>query len=386
MDKLGNSNRFMGTTLLHNVQFILWPMLFSIGLSVLLTKGIIHFAPKWGWVDTPNHRSAHTRIVPTMGGIAIVVSFLFAFLIFADYGLKEIVLWGSALVLGTIGALDDKLDLSAKARLLVQISLAFILVWVFDPESILIALTGLDSLPWVLSFLFHSFLVVGYINAFNFIDGIDGLSGSFTVIACLILMTGFLLMGNVSFALLYGILLAATIGFLIFNWPPAKIFMGDSGSTVLGLLLVVGALELFSAFTMSIEPAYKWIQILPFIVLVIPIFDLIRTLLFRRLRGQSFLNPDKTHLHHLLIKTGLNHLKATLLILLLQIVLIIAGVVFIGKFSLTVSILFLSIIAVLCTEGITIFFLLFNYNNYMESKELYDFKLPNDNQFIERNI
>lgn len=375
----------MGTAELLNISHLIWPMLFSLGLSAILTYGIIHFAPKWGWVDTPDHRSSHTRIVPTMGGIAIVISFLLSSLVFLNLDLKVFTLLGSVFILGTIGALDDKLDLSAKSRLLVQICLAAIIAWSYGLSSFMPSLLGF-SIPVHLSILLSVFLIVAYINAFNFIDGIDGLSGSFTVVACAALLLGYTALGSSSFMTMQALLLAATCGFLIFNWPPAKIFMGDSGSTVLGLLLVVGALELHSSLSVHPSLMTGYHVILPFVILIIPIFDLVRTILFRKLRGQGILVPDKTHLHHLLIKTGLDHLKATVLIILLQLVLIVSGIFIIQKFTVLPTVVILSVIAIASTEGITIFFWLFNYKNYKRTQEDYRIQLPNDNQFIERNI
>lgn len=282
-------------------------------LSVILTPLVKKFAIKVGAIDVPNHRSVHSRIMPRMGGLAIFLAFVGAYFIIAPattgYNMDValgLILGGAVIVL--IGALDDKYDLSPKVKLLGQVIAAAIVIS-FGLQIDYIKLPFFDAMdiaPWIgipLTVLW----IVGVTNAINLIDGLDGLSAGVSAIATTSLLVLAIMMGNVTVIFLCVILLGTTIGFLFYNFHPAKIFMGDSGSLFLG----------FSLATLSIL-GYKSATIVSFLVplaiLGVPLSDTFMAIIRRKLNNKPIFTADKGHLHHCLMGLGFSMKKSVLII------------------------------------------------------------------------
>ena len=250
----------------------------------------------WLILDEPNQRSLHTRPTPRTGGIAILAGAaagLFTAWITGDYALVALPTGISIFTLALVALLDDRHNLGAGLRLLIQMAVvAFLLYSSHRP--------GLNTLVYAAAFL----LLVWMINLYNFMDGMDGFAGGMAIMG----FGTFALLawqaGNMEFALGCAIIVAACLGFLLLNFPPARLFMGDAGSTVLGLL---AGLVILKAHHDAILPL--WLGILVFSPFIV---DASVTLVTRVLRGERFWLPHKTHNYQKLVETGWGHKRTVL--------------------------------------------------------------------------
>ncbi|AJS60388.1 MraY family glycosyltransferase [Paenibacillus sp. IHBB 10380] len=294
-------------------------LILSLGLALLLTPQVKKFAFKVGAIDVPNARKVHTRVMPRLGGLGIYLAFILAlFLVLpfvaADLSLRDanfikaFVVGGSMIVL--IGALDDRFELSAKVKLLGQIIAACVVVFGFDISVDFVNIPFQDNFKYLESWIsipLTIFWIVGVTNAINLIDGLDGLAAGVSGIAIGTILVMSLLMGNMMIALLCMILLGAIIGFLFFNFHPAKIFMGDSGSLFLGFCLAMLSLL-----------GFKQVAIVsfmtPLIIIGVPLSDTFFAIIRRWVQKKPIFAPDKGHLHHCLRQLGFSHRQSVLII------------------------------------------------------------------------
>jgi UDP-GlcNAc:undecaprenyl-phosphate GlcNAc-1-phosphate transferase len=269
---------------------------------------MVPFLRKWALekdiVDRPGGRKKHLNVTPRLGGIAIGMSFLFAMLVFVDMT-KEIrgILAGLMVIFFT-GLVDDLVGISAKRKFAGEIVGALVAIIVGDLYlSDMGNLFGYGKviLPAWLAIPFTVFAVVGVVNALNLIDGLDGLSGGVSVIA----LAAFFLLAfhdvNLPVMVMSAGLLGALLGFLKYNFFPARIFMGDAGSLIVGFMLAVIAIHLTQQQGSTVSP------IAPLIILGIPIIDTIRVMGKRMVRGQSPFSADRTHIHHRFLDLGFEH-------------------------------------------------------------------------------
>lgn len=289
---------------------MLFYIILSFAISAILIPLVIFFCHKQGWFDKTNERKVHSGSIPRLGGVGFFVAFSVATFFFlsneVNFSLNTflpIIIAGFIIFL--FGIIDDFLELPAKLKFLVQVIATFIMIF---------SGTRFTQLgPWnfgILSYPITFFWTIGIINAFNLIDGVDALCGS---ISTLIFLTfGFLYFkaSRLDIAGICFILAVAVIGFLLYNKPKAKIFMGDGGSQFLGFM--VAAIPLFP-FGNSFD--YNR-SLVAFILAGIPILDTIAAIWRRTREGRSFFSPDRAHLHHKLMNMGYST-KALLSILLL---------------------------------------------------------------------
>ena len=285
------------------------------GVCLLVTPGVILFADKTGAMDAPDARKVHKKPIPRIGGIGIWLAFMIAITVAASYTevpdeqefeLLGLMVSGTLIVL--IGVIDDYRDLPAKVKLLGQIVAASVLVigfdvridFVTDPFGDYIFLEYL-AIPLTI------FWVVGITNTVNLIDGLDGLAAGVSSIAAVTICLVALQQGDLFIATLTACLAGAAVGFLYYNFNPAKIFMGDSGSMFLGFMLsgisVIGAVK--SATTIAL--------IVPILALGLPIMDTTFAIVRRYRGGVPIFKPDKGHLHHRLLDMGFTQRQAVLL-------------------------------------------------------------------------
>jgi UDP-GlcNAc:undecaprenyl-phosphate/decaprenyl-phosphate GlcNAc-1-phosphate transferase len=285
----------------------------ALGISLLMTPLVKRFAVFVGAVDAPNHRKVHTRIMPRLGGLAIYLAFVSAFFIVLPVleGYKAHVVWGLLLggtVITIVGALDDRFELSPKIKLLGQIVAASVVV-AFGVKVQFVNLPfgdGTYIMDW-LSIPLTVFWIVGVTNAINLIDGLDGLAAGVSGISTATILVLALMMGNVTVALLSAALLGSILGFLVFNFHPAKIFMGDSGALFLG----------FSLATLSVlgfKQATLVSFVVPIFILGVPLSDTFFAIVRRLMNKTPISMADKNHLHHCLLQLGLSHRNAVLVI------------------------------------------------------------------------
>ncbi|MBZ6450497.1 MAG UNVERIFIED_CONTAM: undecaprenyl/decaprenyl-phosphate alpha-N-acetylglucosaminyl 1-phosphate transferase, partial [Paenibacillus polymyxa] len=301
--------------LIYIIGFIM-----ALGLALLLTPLVKRFAVKVGAVDVPNARKVHTRIMPRLGGLGIFLAFLLsllAMLPFVPDGMlssRDINFIAAFLIGGTlitlIGALDDRLDLNAKLKFLAQIAVACMVVFAFDIRVDFVNVPFQDaysSLESWISIPLTIFWIVGVTNAINLIDGLDGLAAGVSGIAIGTIAVMSLLMGNYMVAMLCLVLLGSIIGFLFFNFHPAKIFMGDTGSLFLGFSLAMLSMLGFKQIAIVSF-------ITPLIIIGVPLSDTFFAIIRRKLQKKPIFSPDKGHLHHCLRELGFSHRQTVLII------------------------------------------------------------------------
>lgn len=290
-------------------------LLATVLFGFLITPFIIKLALKFGFVDKPNERKVHTRVMPRLGGLAIYLSFLMGinlFYFFTDLFNAKSELYFSLMIGGTIiaviGVIDDKIEMSAKQKLFGQVGAALVVVlfgmhveYVNNPfgEGVI----RIEFLAVPLSI----FWIVGITNAINLVDGLDGLAGGISGIASLSIAIIAFLSGKPLEGYLALLLCASIVGFLVFNFHPAKIFMGDIGSLFLGYTLAVLTFQELKQVTL-------FSVLVPLMLLAIPVLDTMYAIIRRKVNHRPIFQADKHHLHHRLIERGLSHRKAVLTI------------------------------------------------------------------------
>ena len=294
--------------------------------AIILTPLVKRLAFRLGAVDAPNYRKVHARIMPRLGGLAIFGAFMIGILLLkfvtnfeSDY-LYAILI--AATIIVATGIVDDMREISAKAKLLGQVIAACIVVFVggIQIENINLPFGGELEFGW-LGIPFTIIWIVGITNAINLIDGLDGLAAGVSTIALVTLAVMAMIMGNGIVIAMAAILAAATIGFLFFNFHPAKIFMGDTGALFLGFMISVLALLGFKNVAVISF-------VIPVIMLGVPISDTFFAIVRRLRSGKKWSDPDKSHLHHRLLDLGFSHRQTVTIIYAMAAMFGLAAVIF----------------------------------------------------------
>lgn len=310
---------------------IILPFLTAFVVVLLSTPALIKVAFLKRLFDEPGEaRKLHKRMVPTIGGIIIFAGTLFAFALWfpvdqiKDYGgvmdavhnLKFIV--AALLILFFVGVKDDIVGTAPMKKLAAHVLVGLILVLMADIRiKSMHGLFGItENLPYWASVFLSLFTYTVIVNAFNLIDGVDGLAAGIGIISSLFFGFGFYLVGEPVMAAL-GFSLAGSLGaFLVFNFNPARIFMGDSGSLSIGLLISVMAIRFIEFDNIGENtPMAVWATpVFAMAAIVYPLADTLRIFIYRTMRGLSPFAADRNHLHHLLIDSGYSHRKTVLII------------------------------------------------------------------------
>ncbi|WP_075982972.1 glycosyltransferase family 4 protein [Bacillus massilinigeriensis] len=276
--------------------------------SIVITPFVKKLAFKIGATDRPNQRKVHHKIMPRLGGLAIYISFMLGMLLIDTSKEVHIPLLVGSLVIVLTGILDDIFELSAKVKFSLQIAAALIVVLWGGVQVNFINLPfggtvtfGFLAIPVTILW------IVGVTNAINLIDGLDGLAAGVSSIALITISGMAIIMGNTYVIAISSIVLVSTLGFLFYNFYPAKIFMGDTGALFLGYMISVMALLGFKNVTLISF-------IVPVLILGVPISDTFFAILRRFLNKQPLSAPDKSHLHHCLLKAGFTHRQTVLII------------------------------------------------------------------------
>ena len=283
-----------------------FPFLLAMFVSYVLTPYIKKLAFKIGAVDKPDMRKVHKRIMPRLGGLAIYIAFVVGCLASMELTMDLVGILIGGTMITVLGVLDDVYQLPAKVKLIGQIAAACVLVlfdirieWVNNP------LGGFFYLD-MLSIPFTILWVISFTNVVNLIDGLDGLAAGVSAIASLTVILVAIQMGYFHVALLTAALAGAIIGFIRYNFNPATIFMGDTGSMFLGYMLA--AISIYGA----VKTATTIALIVPAIALGLPILDTAFAIMRRYVNGKPIFQPDKGHLHHRLLDTGMSHKEVVL--------------------------------------------------------------------------
>ena len=314
-------------------------------LSYFFTPPVKNFAHKVGAIDVPKDaRRMHKKPIPRLGGLAIYGGFLCSILIFGQLDETMLcVLLGAAIIVA-LGIFDDVLALGAKLKFVVQIVAAAIPVCIGDLQiGLFTNLNPLSDTPFVhlgiLAVPATIIWIVGITNAVNLIDGLDGLAVGVSSIAAITMLAVALLTGNMPIAITMAALAGACIGFMPYNLNPAKIFMGDTGSTFLGYMLA----------TVSIMGLFKFYAVIsfavPFLILGLPIFDTANAIIRRVAAGRSPMSPDRGHVHHKLIDMGFNQKQAVAILYAISATLGLTAVVLTSSGEVKAIVLLLAVLA-----------------------------------------
>ena len=284
-------------------------------ITFLAIPIILQVAEKKNLYDIPDERKLHTRPVASLGGVGIFAGFLLASLLSIQGYLNPEFqyFFAAALVIFFLGLKDDLMILSASKKFIGQIIAA----------SILIHLGGirLDSMHGLFGFEFVSegfglalsyLTVIVVINSFNLIDGVDGLATSLGILSMLVFGIYFFFVNQQAYSLLSFSMAGSLVAFMIFNHQPAKIFMGDSGSLMIGLvnsILVIKFINVANSPLVAL-PVQSAVAI-GFSILIVPLLDTLRVFSIRIIKGRSPFTPDRNHVHHLLLDRGLSHAAVT---------------------------------------------------------------------------
>jgi len=287
-----------------------------------LTPVIIKLAIKLNVVDEPCQRKIHKSPIPTLGGLAIFSGFLIGLLVVQPDSPYHFFILLGALFTIFLGLFDDIYPLSSKSKFVSQIVIASVVVIGGDLKVSFINLPfgGQIEFGWF-SIAIAIFWIVGITNAINLIDGLDGLSAGISAIVLLTIGIMANFMGNVYVSSMSLILFWSIIGFLPYNFHPAKIFMGDTGSLFLGYMIAVLSLLGFKNVTL-ISFA------IPILILAVPIFDTFVAIIRRIIQKRPISSPDRSHLHHRLLQLGLSQRQAVLFLYLLSGLFSVAAILF----------------------------------------------------------
>ncbi len=292
----------------------------AIFCTMVLIPPLMKRAQKFSLIDLPNLRKIHVQPVPRIGGVAMLLGAMLPILVWAPHTRTVISYVLGALVLGGFGLWDDRRDLDYRLKFLGQF-LAILIVVVGGGVSIQF-LPGYGPHPvayWV-AFPLTVFALLGITNAINLADGLDGLAAGVTFISLIAIAVLAYLAENLALLLLVLAVLGCLVGFLRFNTHPAAIFMGDTGSQFLGFSLGIFVILTVGQRTFQISPCA------PLLLLGVPILDTLTVIVLRIRAGNSPFRPDKNHLHHKLLASGLDHYEAVLYIYMVQALLVCAGV------------------------------------------------------------
>ncbi len=280
---------------------------------------IIKLAHKNQIYDIPDERKTHNYPVSSLGGIAIFSGLILSMLLVSDFNNYHPELQyyiASFFVIFILGVIDDIFILKAWKKALGQLAVAAVLtikgnLLVTDMHGFL----GIHSLTHAESICISFFTILLLINAFNLLDGVDGLAASVGLVVCL-LFGIFFLMNNVTpYAVLAFSISGSLLAFLMYNFPPAKIFMGDSGSTLIGLICSMLAIKFVENPIIQFNLTNYSTPAIAFGFLLIPLLDVLRVFALRIAKKKSPLAPDRSHIHHLLQNKGLSHTEVTITLL-----------------------------------------------------------------------
>ena len=306
-------------------------ILLSTALAFLITyfaiPPIIKVAKDKKLFDEPDERKVHKAVVPTLGGLGIFAGFIIATLMGVPAHIANELQYflAAAMVIFFLGIKDDILVLSASKKIIGQLIAAGIIIK-FGGIQInnLHGFLNINEIPHIASYVLTAFTIIVITNSFNLIDGVDGLAGSLGLLTSVVFGIYFFITGEVMYSVMALSLAGSLIAFLIYNFSPAKIFMGDTGSLLIGLLNSIFAIK-FIAVAANPEVSLPLLSApaIAFAILIVPLFDTLRVFSLRIFNRRSPFSPDRNHIHHFLLDLGLSQRMIT-------VICVTANIVFIG--------------------------------------------------------
>lgn len=323
-------------------------------LSWAIMPWVIETSNKRNIIAMPNQRTEHVLPTPSLGGLGIFIGFVpilvMLNLIYAEFHFMAYIIAISILFI--VGLWDDLKDLKPATKFFFQFAVSFIVALDGARITSLDGIFGIYELAVPLQYIITMVVIVGVTNSVNLIDGINGLAAGIIAMNMVVIGSLFILAGQINLGIVSLMMAGALIGFLKFNFGNAKIFMGDSGSLVLGFSLAYLGIRFLNADTGLLPDSS-----IPFVVglMILPVFDTLRVFAVRIMKKRSPFSADKNHLHHLLIKTGLDHCKAALIMYTSNFSLIAAALLLsLNHFSSLTCIVSLMALAVFLSELLTI--------------------------------
>jgi UDP-N-acetylmuramyl pentapeptide phosphotransferase/UDP-N-acetylglucosamine-1-phosphate transferase len=284
-------------------------------LTFLVAPVVIEVASRNRLYDRPDQRKIHPRRVSSLGGVSILVGFLISCLFFIPFSSNpEIRLYlATGLVVFLLGLKDDLSDLSAKDKLIGQLFIAAVIIHGGGLRlEGMYGFLGMNEVPELFSYIITYLTIIVVMNAFNLIDGVDGLASGLAIVSLSVFGTYFLYASQPAYALMAFSMVGSILAFLAFNFPPARIFMGDSGSLLIGTLNAILVIQFIhtASSPAAILPVSGAVAV-GYAILFVPLFDTFRVFSMRIMMGLSPFQPDRKHLHHLLLNRGYSHFQTT---------------------------------------------------------------------------
>ncbi len=320
----------------HQLLSYLGIIVLSTLISLITLPSIIHVSKiRHLFDDMESERKQHTESTPRLGGVAIFCSFTIVSLIFLSYSevLPANFLLTSCIMLFAVGLKDDLAGVNSTTKFSVQFLASTVVVVLGNVRlTSLYGIFDIYEISPLQGVILTIITVVLCINAFNLIDGIDGLAGTIGVVVNASFGVLFYYMGQFEIACIAFSMVGAIIGFLFFNYSPAKIFMGDTGSFLIGFISIVLAIRYIELNKFSpaiaVRPLFYSAPSIAIAILIIPIFDTCRIFLIRLIKGKSPFVADRNHIHHRLLKFGLSHMQVTMLLMVVNFFFIYLGLQF----------------------------------------------------------
>lgn len=288
-------------------------------VSFIILPVIIKYSLAKNLLDVPGRRKIHKKVTPSMGGIAIFGGFLMAVLVWMDFDQWSNVhfMLASLFLVFLLGVRDDIVPFRASHKLYGQIIAVVILMFSSILVTSFYGFLGIEELHPAIAYPLTAFIIILITNSFNLIDGLDGLAGSVGLVALTCFGIWFFLAGDFVFALFSFAMVGGILAFIVYNWEPSEIFMGDTGAMVIGMMLGVLAIHFTTVngnlpsgeiikFNATIAGAVSFV--------IIPLCDTIRIIILRISRGQSPFSPDKSHIHHAIMRLGMSHSQTALIL------------------------------------------------------------------------
>lgn len=313
----------------HPLLYCCFTLVCSAGIALISIPSILHVARKRHLYDDLGHfRKEHDHGIPRLGGVAIFVSFTITVLMLgiANQILPVNCLIAACIILLALGLKDDLHGVNPSTKFSVQFVIAFIIAICGDIRlTHLSGFLGIGQLPYTVSILLTMFGIILIMNAFNLIDGINGLASSLSLMANVTFAVFFISIHQYQMAALALAITGAIFGFLKYNITPAQLFMGDTGSLLIGLVSVILGIKAVG-YSQDIKiyqhPPFFSVPAMVVAAFITPLFDTARVFIIRIAAGKSPFRADRKHIHHRLLKMGLSHLQATFLLVAINIAVI----------------------------------------------------------------
>lgn len=325
----------------YTISSLLLGFTFAFVACWVLLPLLIRLSPTLGLVDRPNSRKVHHQLIPAIGGLTIGLAVCITTLMYTP--LQTLLNQHTALTLASVilvitGVIDDRLNIWATLRLLIQVGCSVAVAHYGIRLSSMHGVFGITELPLLVQYAVTVLILTGMANAFNLIDGIDGLAGSLALANCVLLSLLAWLANQPQWLYLLFPLAGALVAFLKFNWRPARLFMGDGGSVVLGFLMASLGISLIEgAYTQSIPMAHQLVALVT-ASCMIPVMDALRVFSTRIRHGLSPFSADRNHMHHWLLKHHFAHSQVTLRVVRLHVLLLFLS--FVASFIVSMATVF----------------------------------------------